>query len=267
MDRSARRFDFDAETFAPTSASTLTMTSPERSFEADPAHRAAFEAFAVAARDELAPRGVFESIFAERAVLAAWRLREAVEAERVGEIECLGADSSDVFGQLADRLRRQSDSAERQLDRALRSLAEIRGLARTDWGQAATLDTTVAPVDEVASDQYPCFPEVEPETIGEFDSHTADECDDFPLDTLAEDDATSIRWQDRLVLDANVSEDSPVVKGTWVTVSQIVSLIVDGFTWADILRSHPELVEDDIRACLAFAIEQESDRSGGDCPY
>jgi uncharacterized protein (DUF433 family) len=264
MDRSARRFD--AETFAPTSASTLTMASPDRSFEADPAHRATFEAFAVALSEELAPRGVLESIFAERAVLAAWRLREAVEAERVGEIECLGADSSDVFGQLADRLRRQSDRAERQLDRALLALTEIRGLGRPDWGQAVLLDTTVAPVDDaLASDQYPTFPEIEPEFVGEIDVDPADADDDFPAD--AEDDSPTIRWQDRLILDVNVSEDSPVVKGTWVTVSQIVSLIVDGFTWADILRSHPELVEDDIRACLAFAIEQESDRSGGDSPY
>ena len=71
------------------------------------------------------------------------------------------------------------------------------------------------------------------------------------------------RWQDRLVFDENVSDDSPVVKGTWVTVSQVVTRIVDGFTWADILRTHPELTEDDIRVCLAFAIEQESDDSQG----
>ena len=55
------------------------------------------------------------------------------------------------------------------------------------------------------------------------------------------------RWQDRLVFDSNVSETSPVVKGTWVTVGHVVSLIVDGWTWSDILRVHPELTEDDIR--------------------
>lgn len=65
------------------------------------------------------------------------------------------------------------------------------------------------------------------------------------------------RWQDRLAFDDGISDVSPVVKGTWITVGQIVSLIVDGFTWADILRSHPELTEDDIRICLTYATETD----------
>ena len=64
-------------------------------------------------------------------------------------------------------------------------------------------------------------------------------------------------WEGRLVFDLNVSENSPVVKGTWVTVGQVVSLIVDGWTWSDILRTHPELAEEDIRACLAYTVAEE----------
>ena len=48
-----------------------------------------------------------------------------------------------------------------------------------------------------------------------------------------------------------------MIKGTWVTVSQVVSLIVDGWTWSDILRTHPELTEDDIRTCLAYTVAEE----------
>ena len=48
-----------------------------------------------------------------------------------------------------------------------------------------------------------------------------------------------------------------MIKGTWVTVSQVVSLIVDGWTWSDILRAHPELTEDDIRTCLAYTVAEE----------
>ena len=69
--------------------------------------------------------------------------------------------------------------------------------------------------------------------------------------------APAVRWHERLVYDFNVSKNSPVVKGTWVTVNHIVTMIVDGWTWADILRSHPELVEEDIRVCLAFATQGE----------
>jgi uncharacterized protein (DUF433 family) len=72
-------------------------------------------------------------------------------------------------------------------------------------------------------------------------------------------DPTTIdaRWRDRLLLDPEVSDVSPVIRGTWVTVSHVVSLVVDGWSWADILRAHPELIEDDIRACLAWTVEQE----------
>ena len=255
MDRSARRFN--VETFATTS----TMTSTLRSVENDPTHRVAFEAFALTLREELTPRGVLESIYAERAILAAWRLREAVEAERSGVVGGLGADSADLLGHLADDLHRQSDRAERSLGKALVALSEIRGLGRSDWGHAAPLDTTLPPADApIVSDQFPAFPEAE---VGPIPSDDSDSDDDFPADEPVEDDSPLPRWQDRLVFDENVSDDSPVVKGTWVTVSQVVNRVVDGFTWADILRTHPELTEDDIRVCLAFAIEQESDESRG----
>ena len=64
-------------------------------------------------------------------------------------------------------------------------------------------------------------------------------------------------WRDRLAYDFDVSDLSPVVKGTWITVSHVVSLIVDGATWADILRSHPELCEADIRMCVAYAVAED----------
>jgi uncharacterized protein (DUF433 family) len=66
-------------------------------------------------------------------------------------------------------------------------------------------------------------------------------------------------WRDRLTFDPKTSDDSPVVKGTWITVDHVISLIVDNWSWADILRSHPELTEDDIRSCLSYAIEQSQD--------
>jgi uncharacterized protein (DUF433 family) len=244
MNRTARRFD------AETTSRITTTTS-----------RVAFEAFAVTLREELAPRGLLESIHADRVVLAAWRVREATEAERAGLIEGLGADSADLLDRLDADLRRRSARDGRSLRAALDAYAAVRGLdlARPDWGQAAPLDTTVndEAEDLVASDPYAAFPEAEVDPI------PADDSDDFVPAVEEEDDSPLPRWQDRLVFDENVSEDSPVVKGTWVTVAQVVSRIVDGFTWADILRTHPELTEDDLRVCLAFAIEQESDESRG----
>jgi uncharacterized protein (DUF433 family) len=70
----------------------------------------------------------------------------------------------------------------------------------------------------------------------------------------------AILWRERLMFDPSVSSDSPVVRGTWVTVGQVISRIVDDWSWGDILRAHPELCEDDIRACLAFTMEDEEGR-------
>jgi uncharacterized protein (DUF433 family) len=71
-------------------------------------------------------------------------------------------------------------------------------------------------------------------------------------------DAIPGRWQDCLTFDRDVSEDSPVVKGTLVTVKHVVSLIVDGWTYNDVIRAHPELTVDDIRTCLAFDITKDA---------
>jgi uncharacterized protein (DUF433 family) len=64
-------------------------------------------------------------------------------------------------------------------------------------------------------------------------------------------------WRHRLVFDAAISDGSPVVQGTWVTVEQVVSMVVDGRSWAEILSALPELTEDDIRACLTYSVEEE----------
>jgi uncharacterized protein (DUF433 family) len=85
---------------------------------------------------------------------------------------------------------------------------------------------------------------------------------------VAADEERAVDWRTRLIIDPEVSDTSPIVRGTWVTVAHMVNMIVDGWSWADILRNHPELTEDDIRACLAYTIEGEKptptrDSAGG----
>ena len=86
MDRSARRFD--VETFA----STSTMTSRTRPTEPDPTDRVAFEAFGVTLREELAPRGVLESIY----VLGRGR---SFRTRRLDNLIRAGADRFVIYGE------------------------------------------------------------------------------------------------------------------------------------------------------------------------
>lgn len=64
----------------------------------------------------------------------------------------------------------------------------------------------------------------------------------------------------RLEIDPLVSAISPVVKGTWVTVDSVRSLLASGMSWSDLLRVHPELELDDIQACLDYEVERVNAR-------
>ena len=81
---------------------------------------------------------------------------------------------------------------------------------------------------------------------------------DGDLGFAEDEDDGADAWRGRLIFDPGVSDESPVVRGTWITVNHVISLIVDGWTWPDILRSHPELNEDDLRACLSYHVHEES---------
>ena len=146
---------------------------------------------------------------------------------------------------------------ERSLERSLSLLREVRDHHHPLWGRAVPerSKTGSIPFDEPPRDEdldfdgneWPIIPR-EPVPV----LAPADEQDD---------DMVPERWEERLVFDANVSDSSPVVKGTWVTVSHVVTLIVDGWSWSDILRTHPELTEADIRVCLAYIVAQDSNDS------
>lgn len=49
----------------------------------------------------------------------------------------------------------------------------------------------------------------------------------------------------------------PCIRGMRITVADILEYLASGMTTSEILGDFPELTEDDIRACLAFAAERE----------
>jgi uncharacterized protein (DUF433 family) len=61
----------------------------------------------------------------------------------------------------------------------------------------------------------------------------------------------------RIVIDPEIRFGKPSVRGTRITVGDVLSYLASGMRDDEILKDFPQLTRDDIRACLAFAAERE----------
>jgi uncharacterized protein (DUF433 family) len=64
-------------------------------------------------------------------------------------------------------------------------------------------------------------------------------------------------YRDRIVIDPATRFGKPCVRGTRITVGDILSYLASGMREDEILGDFPQLKTEDIRACLAFAAERE----------
>ena len=64
-------------------------------------------------------------------------------------------------------------------------------------------------------------------------------------------------WEDRITVDSAVRSGKPCVRGTRITVYDVLEYMAGGMTENEILADFPSLAQDDLRACLAFAAARE----------
>ena len=62
---------------------------------------------------------------------------------------------------------------------------------------------------------------------------------------------------DRISIDPNVRFGKPCVRGTRITVGDVLGYLAGGMSEAELLADFPQLAQDDIRACLTYAAERE----------
>ncbi len=67
---------------------------------------------------------------------------------------------------------------------------------------------------------------------------------------------------DRIMIDPTVRFGKPCVRGTRITVGDLLGHLAGGMSEEQLLTEFPQLSRDDIRACLAYAAERER-RTGG----
>jgi len=246
-----------------------------------------FTQFSGALARELAPRNLLERVLADRIILSAWTMQMIAEKEldAIRNPRVQGRFDELLRGRGAAQGHADVDVSPRGvslvadcLETTLELFHRLRAMAPVEASRPAPAVTDVS--SDFDSD-FDSDSDSDPDTVFDIDSelvddHLADFSNEWPVvprgrsvedqpegDTGDRDrsdqgeEPLGGRWEGRLAWDLNVSEDSPVIKGTWVTVSQVVSLIVDGWAWSDILRTHPELTEDDIRTSLAYTVAEE----------
>jgi len=69
-----------------------------------------------------------------------------------------------------------------------------------------------------------------------------------------------VLWQNIITIEPGKRGGKPCIRGMRITVADVLGWLASGMTHAEIIGDFPELTEDDIRACLAYAAETESRR-------
>lgn len=67
---------------------------------------------------------------------------------------------------------------------------------------------------------------------------------------------------DRITIDPAVRFGKPCVRGTRITVGDVLGYLAGGMSEDRVLADFPQLTREDIRACLAYAAERERRTSG-----
>jgi uncharacterized protein (DUF433 family) len=62
---------------------------------------------------------------------------------------------------------------------------------------------------------------------------------------------------ERIVLNPAVRSGKPMIRGTRITVTDILEYLAGGMSESEILADFPDLADEDVRAALTFAAERE----------
>ena len=66
-----------------------------------------------------------------------------------------------------------------------------------------------------------------------------------------------MQFEDRITINPAVRSGKPCIRGTRITVYDILEYLAGGMSEAEVLDEFPDLTPEDIRATLVFAAERE----------
>lgn len=67
----------------------------------------------------------------------------------------------------------------------------------------------------------------------------------------------AVDYRKIITIEPGKRSGKPCIRGMRITVTDVLEYLAGGMTLAEVLNDFPELTEEDIRACLAFAADRE----------
>jgi uncharacterized protein (DUF433 family) len=66
-----------------------------------------------------------------------------------------------------------------------------------------------------------------------------------------------MKYLDKIEINPNIRFGRPCIKGTRITIYDVLNWLASDITTEQIISDYPELKPEDIKACLAFAADRE----------
>lgn len=67
----------------------------------------------------------------------------------------------------------------------------------------------------------------------------------------------AMNYRDRIEIIPGKREGKPCIKGTRITVYDVLAWLANGMATSEIVDDYPEVKAEDVQACLAYAAERE----------
>ena len=75
-----------------------------------------------------------------------------------------------------------------------------------------------------------------------------------------------MNYHDRITIEPGKRSGKPCIRGMRITVYDVLEYLASGMSEQEILDDFPDLTQEDIRACLAFAADRERKLISADGP-
>lgn len=73
----------------------------------------------------------------------------------------------------------------------------------------------------------------------------------------SDEEILAMPYQDRISIEPGKRGGKPCIRGMRITVYEVLEYLASGMSEQEILDDFPDLTQEDIRACLAFAADRE----------